>query len=623
MTSTNSRSVDATPPTFQPRAEPKSKGHLARWIAQRIHAKKKLEQRPQEEVEGQLFQEINNLRKPDMGDIDERGRLVKQDSKEKLYKDNIFGWIAGHRIFEATTLSLIFLNAVAIGHDVEWQATHHVESNLYDGPVRFIIIENFFCTYFSFEVVIRFLAYKRCIDCVKDLSFLFDAVLVLFMVAETWILPFLNSGGALAQLSILRLLRLLRITRMARLMRAVPEIMIIVKGIVAAARTVVCTGALLTVILYTFAIFFTNEFHQGDVEDEEAGEIPSQYFFGSMGKSMFTLFILGTILDDITQATNAIRTVEKPPWFRLLAFLIFVLLASMMLLNMLVGVLVEVVSATSEAEREKAIEMNVREAIADLFDHLDKDENNKISQKEFKTMKNSPNVMKALEELDIHQQHFDIYCELFFRPEVEGGPMPWLSYDNLMDMIMRLRPGSFVSALDFAAFSKHIFLSQERIKQRVAVIEQMCDSLALRLCGEIPDDKDAWATLCEPGPVGDDALEEVGLLGMKARVAAPESSGHSDAPPSYRKRLDRMASADLIEELQRRLGMADLGQTGVPFSMMDEELQTRVREAIPHASAQAFMTLGVPQDEVMSAININTVPTSPVTINAWQETGDR
>lgn len=388
---------------------------------------------------------------------------------------------------------------------------------------------------------------------------------------------------------------------MARLMRAIPEIMIIVKGMVAATRTVVCTGVLLIVILYTFAIFFTNEFHQGDVPDEEAGEIPSMYFFGSMGRSMFTLFIMGTILDDLTQATNAIRTVDEPPYFRLLAFLIFILFASMMLLNMLVGVLVEVVSATSEAEREKAIEMNVREAIADLFQTMDKDENNKISQKEFKTMKNNPGVMKALQELDIHHQHFEIYSELFFRPEVEGGPMPWLSYDNLMDMIMRLRPGSFVSALDFAAFSKHIFLSQERIKQRVAVIEQMCDSLALRLCGEIPDDTDAWATLCGPCVVRGQALE-AGLQGKTAwDSSSPETSGRN-SPPDYRKRLDRMASADLIEELQRRLGIADLGTTGVPFSMMDEELQTRVREAIPHASAQAFMTLGVPQDEALGPI---------------------
>lgn len=429
---------------------------------------------------------------------------------------------------------------------------------------------------------------------------MFDTILVLFMVAETWILPFLGSGGPLAQLSILRLLRLLRITRMARLMRAIPEIMIIVKGMVAATRTVLCTGALMVCILYTFAIFFTNEYHQGDVEDALC-DAPSEQFFGSMGKSMFSLFIMGTILDDYTQATNAIRTIEEPPFFRLLAFLCFTLLSSMMLLNMLVGVLVEVVSATSEAEREKAIELNVREAIADLFDHLDKDENNKISQKEFKTMKHDKHVMEALEELDIHQNHFEIYSELFFRPEVEGGPMPWLSYDNLMDMIMRLRPGSFVSALDFAAFSKHIFISQERIKQRVAVIEQMCDSLAMRLCGERPDDKAeplSAEVAAEPDTSRDQCLE----ADHTATPAWDNSSprfGQTMVPPSYLSRLERMASADLIEELQRRLGMADLGTTGVPFSMMDEELQSRVREAIPHASAQAFMTLGVPQDEAL------------------------
>merc|ERR1719331_3008966 len=126
------------------------------------------------------------------------------------------------------------------------------------------------------------------------------------MIVETWILPLVSNGSPFAQLSILRLLRLLRITRMARLMRAVPEMMVIIKGMIAATRTVLCTGVLLLLVLYTFCILFTNEYHQGKVTDDDV-ETNYEYMFGSMGNSMFTLFIMGTILDDVTQATNAIR----------------------------------------------------------------------------------------------------------------------------------------------------------------------------------------------------------------------------------------------------------------------------------------------------------------------------
>merc|ERR1712039_899797 len=54
--------------------------------------------------------------------------------------------------------------------------------------------------------------------------------------------------------------------------------------------------------------------------------------------------------------------------------------------------------------------------------------------------------------------------------------------------------------------------------------------------------------------------------------------------------LERTSSADIVNELQRRLGMANLEETGVPLSMMDEELQGRSR------SAEAFQTLGVPDE---------------------------
>lgn len=587
-----SRSVDHKPDAFEPRADKDKEkaGLLAKWIYKRAQPSGggRRHKGRGEEVEGNLFKQINDVRKPDLSDIDKRGQKIEAQNP---YSDNIFGRIAQNKTFEIITLTLISLNAVAIGYDADYAARNERDDNLLKGPVQFIIIENFFCTYFFVEVAIRFLGYRRKVDAVKDASYVFDFLLVAFMVVETWILPFLDAGGPLAQFSILRLLRLLKITRMARLMRAVPEIMVIVKGIAAATRTVMCTGALLTCILYTFAIFFTNEYHEGEEGKPGFLEGPEQEFFGTMGKSMFTLFILGTILDDITQATNAIQLHETAPWFRLLAFLMFVLLASMMLLNMLIGVLVEVVSATSEAEREKAIETNVREAIAEIFEHMDKDDNNRISKAEFLLMKNDKKVMDALEELDIHPSHFEIYSELFFRPEVEGGPLPCLTYDHLMNMILRLRPGSYVSALDFAAFSKHIFISQENIKHRVRHIEKMCSTLALRICGDLSDETQAKIQV----PL----LDSRGTFftGKSSDGAPSQNPGYSEQPASYLSRLERTASADLIEELQRRLGMADLGQTGVPLSMMDEELQTRVREAIPHASAQAFMTLGVPQDE--------------------------
>merc|ERR1712012_1414941 len=102
--------------------------------------------------------------------------------------------------------------------------------------------------YFAFEWLVRFLAFARKADSVRDLWFVFDSFLVALMVFETWFLSafvylFSSSSGVsgLGDASILRIARLMRLSRMARLarlLRTMPELVILVKGMLASTRTV-------------------------------------------------------------------------------------------------------------------------------------------------------------------------------------------------------------------------------------------------------------------------------------------------------------------------------------------------------------------------------------------------
>merc|ERR1740129_2739166 len=83
---------------------------------------------------------------------------------------------------------------------------------------------------------------------------------------ETWVMSavalfFVDDGGAsggdASLLRVARLLRLSRMARMARLLRALPELMIMIRGMIAATRSVFFTLCLLWICLYVFAIAFT------------------------------------------------------------------------------------------------------------------------------------------------------------------------------------------------------------------------------------------------------------------------------------------------------------------------------------------------------------------------------
>merc|ERR1719316_1379758 len=109
---------------------------------------------------------------------------------------------------------------------------------------------------------------------------------------------FIMSGGggggnraSLGNASILRMARLLRLTRMARmarLLRAMPELMVLLKGMAAAARSVFFTLVLLLGLLYVFAIAFTQL-----LEGEDVGAL----FFSDVARSMRTLWLYATLLD--------------------------------------------------------------------------------------------------------------------------------------------------------------------------------------------------------------------------------------------------------------------------------------------------------------------------------------
>merc|ERR1719473_1448938 len=93
-----------------------------------------------------------------------------------------------------------------------------------------------------------------------------------------------SDGGSspTAGLGFLRLLRLLRLSRMARLMRSVPELVTLIKGMVAATRSVFSTLVLLVLFMYVFAIIFV-----GVYNCNQPGECKTSpdllHFFGTMG----------------------------------------------------------------------------------------------------------------------------------------------------------------------------------------------------------------------------------------------------------------------------------------------------------------------------------------------------
>lgn len=430
-----------------------------------------------------LFSQLNKLRRANVS-----------FSVEHVSNDTYCGRLAISKKFEVVTLSVIVVNALMIGVDTEYNARFRAPGDgPEDVPLPLRVAEYLFCTYFTMEILVRLFGRERKMTLMRDAWFCFDFFLVSLMLTEAFVLPHMGSSAPMGQLSVLRLLRLLRVTRVARIMKAFPELMMIIKGILAATRTVACTVILMAMVIFVWSILFVSQYHQGDAQDDEFGECYIEYYFGSLGKAFFTLFVTGTLLDDIQPLMQVIMA-QGDPWM-LISMILFILIASFNVLNTLVGVLVEVVCATSEGEKLKAKDARVRETIRAIFDQMDEDHSGLISHTDFIHMKDHKTVMKALRELHINERHFDIFGELLFRTnagdDTEGpdaGPVEAreLSFDKLLTMITMLQPGCPASALDFSVFRGKIAGQLSTVKGRLRDIEVDISSRPVSLARVAP-----------------------------------------------------------------------------------------------------------------------------------------
>ena len=273
-----------------------------------------------------------------------------EKQNETLKSEGILPKIAKSSLLERTTMTVIFLNAIWLSIDIEFNDADIIV----EAEPGFFVVENLFCAYFTVELLIRYLVYTRTWYAFKDPWFVFDLILVSLMIFETWIMAlvyvFSNGGGGgivggTSVLRVARVLRVLRTARMARLVRFMPELMILIKGMMVACRSVFFTLVLLLLITYVFSVAFM-QFSRGTTLAEKGGEFA---FFDSIGRTVSSLILYCIFPDQEFFYTM----VAQESWEMALLVVVFIFLGSLTVMNMLLGVLVEAIKTVSEIEREQ------------------------------------------------------------------------------------------------------------------------------------------------------------------------------------------------------------------------------------------------------------------------------
>jgi len=394
-------------------------------------------------------------------DVEAMKKNMKASMDKPVYNVHDFYWetglsqrIAKHPIFENLTLAVISINAFWIAYDTD----NNTATVPTEAETQFQVAEQVFCIYFTFEWTVRFFAFKKKRNGLKDGWFVFDSALVFMMVMETWVMTIImlimgGGGSGMGGAGILRLFRLLRLSRMARMLRSMPELMILIKGMVSACRSVVFTLVLLVLVMYVFGIAFVQL-----SENTEMGKV----LFSTVGRAMYTLLVTGTFLDNLGYVSDMILD-ESPVCVVL--FYLFILLAACTVMNMLIGVLCEVVSAVAQVERESMTIDFVKDTLQKVLGDADENGDGNISKDEFQGLLESPKALLALKEVDVDPLSLIDFTDYIF--EDDGEPVK-LSFGEFMEMVLQLRGTNTTTVKDMVELRRFIRAGFSRIEECIA-----------------------------------------------------------------------------------------------------------------------------------------------------------
>lgn len=362
------------------------------------------------------------------------------------YKDGIFQFIARQQAFEAVTLLIVMINALWIGFD----ADKNTADALPDAPIGFQVMENLFCSYFTVEIAIRFLAFEQKYKAFKDLQFVLDLGLVILMIFETWcvyIFVLIGSSASTKGTSLFRILRLTRMARLMRLLRAFPELMVLLKGIKAATKSVAWTSVLLIIIIYVFGVAFRIL----------AGSSSTGYF-SSVPKSMATFFLDGLLPD----FAPPVRTINDDSTILAVLFMLFIVIGSITVMNMLTGMLVQVVSSIADVSQEELKLCWVKDRMSEVMDSLDVNKDGHLSREE---------VEKVLMDVEACRVIADVGVDVVQLVEVAEfhifKDQDHITFREFLDLVLQLRKAKQVCMKDIVSLQQFVSVELCALEDRL------------------------------------------------------------------------------------------------------------------------------------------------------------
>ena len=232
--------------------------------------------------------------------------------------------VRNNNIFEGFIISIILISAIFVGFRT-YDEMFDPEIFLYISYLDYVVT-----IIFVIEIFIRMIAEKSLLDFFKDPWNVFD-----FTIVFISLIPIESLDSIL-------LARLVRVFRLLRLVSFIPQFRILIESFVAAIPRV---GYILLFMFVEFYIFAAI----GSILFAEI----SPMHWGNVGLAMLTLFQTAT-LEGWPDLMYQSLEVQRFSW---IFFVVFIILNSLVFMNMIIGVIIDVIVEKNDDKTPQNIEL--------------------------------------------------------------------------------------------------------------------------------------------------------------------------------------------------------------------------------------------------------------------------
>jgi len=238
-----------------------------------------------------------------------------------------FQTIRDNKAFEMFVISIIIFSSLMIGMRT-YDLHPYAENALW-------VLDYGVTLFFLMEILIRMAAEKRFVDFFKKGWNIFD-----FVIVVVSLIPLDDSEYAL-------IARMLRLFRVMRLISFIPELRVLVSALISALPRMGYVALLMFIIFYLYAVIGNLLF----------GAL-NPVLWGDLGISLLTLFRVATF-EDWTDVMYEAMTLYRFSWIYFVTFIFF---SAFVFLNMMIGIVVEVL----DEEHKKMEAENMAEEVAEV-----------------------------------------------------------------------------------------------------------------------------------------------------------------------------------------------------------------------------------------------------------------